>query len=184
MLNNLHVPVWQWAISQVFALCALGLICFAYSIKRKRTVLFAIGSGCLLNAIVNIILLNWVVVCIMLVAATTNFVMSYFEFRREKGKTVNKYASFVITLCLAVAMAIAICSVADWWFDYVLLVSSLCITVSSWLRGIHLHRFTCFAYDSLAIVNCWVYSNYIGIIMSIISIIAVVVFYARFLKKH
>jgi len=181
---NIDVPVWpNWIVSQIIGFIAVVIGMYAMLAKRKTdTMFFAAISGLFLSLSL-MLLLNWVVVAIFLMSSTRNFFFAWCESRREKGKEVKPQITLAATVVFMIATVVAVAFTWTWWFDWILLASSLFIIYGAWAKGRHKIRIAFFTYDALIIVNYVVFFNPIGLVMSLMLMSATTIFYIRYFRN-
>lgn len=172
-----------WIISQIFGVFSVTATVFGFQFKRKRNTLIAISIGNIFTVLATALLSNWVVVSLMTAACLRNLTFAYLEHRCEKGKTINARTSFALMILFMIFTIIPVTFFWEWWFDWVLLVSSLFIIFGIWMQGIHIHRIASIIYDTLIIVNYIEFFNIIGIIQAIIIQTSKAIFYVRFFRE-
>jgi len=182
---SINVDLWpHWITSQIIAFIAVLLGMYSLLRKRKTETLLYGAFVPLFLALSVLLLDNWVVFYILLLAGVRNFLFSWFALREEQGRPINPKITFLAMLSFMAATIVAVAFTWEWWFDWLLLASSLFIIYGGWAKGIHKMRIGFFSYDSLVIVNFIVYLNVIGILMSVLLLGSTVVFYIRYFKKR
>lgn len=172
-----------WIISQIFGVFSVAATVCGFQFKKKRNTLIAISIGNLFTVIATALLSNWVVVSLMSAACLRNLTFAFLEHRREKGKNVNVRTSFALMILFMVITIIPVTFFWEWWFDWILLASSLFIIFGIWIQGIHTHRIASIIYDSLVIVNHVKFLNVIGIVQALIIQASKAIFYFRFFRE-
>jgi len=111
----ISIPMWQrivdslqvnsliWWLSQVFALIALVCFIWSFQIKDKIKMMLMIGHASTSLVVSAAILQNYTLAVLFGLAAIRNYVFSYTDWRKKKGKHVAKWVPLVFAGIFAAA---------------------------------------------------------------------------------
>jgi len=171
-----HIPLWQFLLSQVFALLALITLFIAFQFKSSNRVLIIVALFNLLIAISNALLYNWVVVGIFALAVFRDLAFVW-----QRKKHPNNEALELGTLCffLFASVVVFYFTYGGWWYSWLIQAASLFVILGSWWRGVHLIRISRIIISILAVYNHVVFYNYTNIAVEIVGLATIAIFYVR-----
>ncbi|MCL2556015.1 MAG: YgjV family protein [Firmicutes bacterium] len=103
ILRSLQFDNWLWWLSQVFALIALISFIWSFQIKDKIKMMMLIGHASTSLVVSAAILGNFTLAVLFGLAAIRNYVFSYTDTRKKKGKHVAKWIPYVFAGVFATA---------------------------------------------------------------------------------
>jgi|GEM_PF-1546665 len=179
---QIHVPIWQFALSQVFGAVYIAVGFFALQIKDKSKTLKWYAVGNILSIISNALLLNFILVGTKSVSFFKNISFSHLQSNREKiGKI---FAVMILLFFIVLAFAVSIFTWNGIWFNWVL-VSMLAFSYfGEWHRNVHILRLGSFLYMVTVFVNALMFANVADMVKCVITTIAIITFYVRFFKNR
>jgi|GEM_PF-583827 len=95
IVRSLQVTSWLWWLSQVFALIALISFIWSFQIKDKIKMMMLIGHASTSLVVSAAILGNFTLAVLFGLAAIRNYVFSYTDTRKKKGKHVAKWMPYL-----------------------------------------------------------------------------------------
>jgi len=122
MLNSFQVTSWIWWLSQVFALIALVCFIWSFQIKDKIKMMLMIGHASTSLVVSAAILGNFSLTVLFGLAAVRNYVFSYTDWRKKKGKHVAKWVPLMFAGIFAAATittTVLFLTVFSVQFDYI-----------------------------------------------------------------
>ena len=178
---DFDIEWWQWGLSQFFGFIALCLMFYSLQTKNKtRTLLATVGSNLTL-AISTALLYNWVLFGVLLVACVRD--LCYLALKKSRFKLFHPVSIIVLVIFLGLTTTAVLLTRSNWWFNWVLLCTSLFIVFGYWMRNIHWLRISRFVASIALIVNHVHFSNITGIALDTASLISIIIFYIIFFKR-
>ena len=182
-LSQVQNPSWQWILSQVLSLCALVLLVLGIMTKRKSMTVGLMAASFLLMAAATILLENYIIAAISLVALVRN--IAYLLTEKYQAKLPKWFSHFVLATFMvitAATLSLIIVFLESWWLDWILLGLGLFIVYGTWAKGIHLIRLSNLSYTVVVIVNHLVFTNLVGVAMEIIFMVSIFAFYVKYFR--
>jgi len=178
---DFNIDLWQWILSQFFALVAMSFMFYSLLTKNKVRTLLATVASNLSMTVATGLLLNWVLMSVLIVASFRD--MSYLLLKKRKLPLRHPISIATLVLFLALNSTAIVLTRGEWWFNWVLFFTSNFIVFGYWLRSIHWLRISrliaCFA----IIVNHLRFDNFIGIVMDTSAIISIAIFYWIYFRR-
>jgi len=180
---SFDVPLWQWIVSQVFALVSMALMFYSLQTKSQVRTLWATVGSNLTLAVSATLLLNWVLFGILLIGAARD--VCYLGLKKARLPLRHPVSIFVLVLFLGLIAVTVTFTHNGWWFNWVMLFTSSFLVIGYWVRNIHWLRASRTLASIALIVNHLHFSNYIGVLMDAMSLVSIAIFYSRkiFAKK-
>jgi len=122
MLNSFQVTSWIWWLSQVFALIALVCFIWSFQIKDKIKMMLMIGHASTSLVVSAAILGNFSLTVLFGLAAIRNYVFSYTDWRKKKGKHVAKWVPLMfagIFAAMTITTTVLFLTVFSVQFEYI-----------------------------------------------------------------
>lgn len=164
--------------SQVFAVFALISIFITFQWKKKSTLLVwqALTNACL--AASYALLFDWIGTA-LLVTATIRCIC--FALMRKK-ENIQKMFSVSALLFFLVVHCISILLLWEGWFDFILLIGIILLTIGLWQKGGNFVRFATMIYAALMIIHNIAVDNWAAVAVDFVTIAAIFVYYHRLRK--
>jgi len=179
---QIHVDLWVFVLSQILGLIYVGIVFYALQIKDKSKTLKWYAIGNIFTIISNALLLNFVIVGTKSVSFFKN--ISFSHLQKNRGKVSKLVSVGTLVFFITIAFVVGIFTWNGLWFNW-LIISALAISYfSEWHENVHLLRFGMLLYVGMVFVNALMFFNIASMIECIITLIAVIVFYVRYIKKR
>lgn len=173
---TINDPLYLWIPSQVLAAVSLFFIVWAFSVKDRFLVLQGISFAFYIGAL--LLLGNWIVAGILTLALIRNISLIFLKSKWWRFGSMIFFS--IATVVFAILVAIF---TGYWWIDWFLMVWGVFFVIAVWHGGIHPIRVVGFTYAPFIILNHVEYQNFVGIILEVITFVAIVVFYIRLFAK-
>lgn len=124
--SDLSVPLWQWILSQAFALFALASIVYAMNAGTKGRTLVAVA---VFNAFMSVsagLLNNWVMMGVTAIAAVRDLVYYW----RERKYPSNRILSYSTLILFLIGVPITAIFTVNWGADAFVLVPNIMLQVA------------------------------------------------------
>ncbi|MCL2229051.1 MAG: YgjV family protein [Firmicutes bacterium] len=183
---QIHVPMWQWWLSQAIGAFALIFVFLQFQAKTKQGQLS-------INAFVNILLiissaliLNFVITAIMAVAFLKNIVFAKLA-KKEQPKAWHKHTAF----CIFVFLKIVAVAFTWWlepdlwtWFNLAVLFTAIYVTYMKAYKNINWLKGGSFLNNSVKLVNAAMFFDISGLLKSSMTLKSIIIFYYRKRKAN
>jgi len=170
-----------WIASQALNLISLVLLVIAFQVKNKNRTLILMASACAFGVVSSVLLGNMAFAVVMTVSVIRSLSFAWMEARRV---ALNRLFSISVLLVFMAVSVLLVVFAVQWWFDWVLLGSSLFSTYGSWKKGIHLIRISTVLGSVLAIVSHIHFHNFTALLIEAFVIGSIAVFYIRQARAH
>lgn len=178
---SIDVELWQWIVSQVFAIITLICVALGFQFKSKSSTLLVSGLAAIFLALSVAFLENWILVGLMAISAVRSFTFAWVDSRKTPISAAMHFFLMLSFMVLTVILTVITMIYFEWWwFDFFLLTASLFIIFGQWAKGIHFLRIALVVYSVFAIINHAVFLNVTAILVESVIIVSIVIFYIRF----
>jgi len=182
-LFDIHVPLWQWILSQALGVISFAFVFIAFQQKEKSKQLM---WQVIINAFViaaSILLLNWIIVGVSSVALTKNFTFMLTS-KRETTKSLLIFFFILFSVLNITTMAITWHFASFHIIDIFLLIGLIAVNYGKALGSIHMMKIPAFSNASFKLVNAIFFRDVMGVLLCSIAIGSIAVFYFNIIRKH
>lgn len=170
-------PLYLWILSQVAVFFSICFAVWSYLVKDRSKTLFINTIACFFLCGSCMLLSNWVLAGLLVLAMVRNI---FFWILDKRPTKYNNYIRWAGVFLLLVATVLIVVFLRTWWFDWVMLAANIYIIIVMSINNIHWLRSAFILGDSASIVNHLNVFNIIGIVQCCIQIVANLIFYVLF----
>lgn len=165
--------------SQAFSAFALISIFITFQWKKKSTLLVWQALTNAFLAASYALLFDWIGTA-LLTTATVRCIC--FAFMREK-ENVQKTLSVSLLLFFLAIHCISIALLWEGWFDFILLIGIILLTIGLWQKGNNFVRLATMIYAALMIIHNVNVDNWAAVAVDLVTIAANAVYYFRLVRR-
>jgi len=182
LINDLHVPLWQWIVSQALGFLIVFTLFYGFQQKKKTKLLWAFTVTNILGFFAMMLLENYGLAATSAVNIAKNLTFIWKNTRKQETPVFWSY--FILIFFLA-AMIVSVSLFWVVWTDWPILFFSSVSTFGSWWKSkkaIHIMKGAAVGFQTFFIINAVIFFNIIGIINGIIVLGSILLFYIKFFK--
>ena len=177
---QIHVPIWQYTLSQVIGVFVIISMVFVFQSKNKVRMLLLMALASLLSVFMQVLLENYAVAGI---AGVTFFKSLSFAWTTKKGASLPPWVGTVAFLVFSSAAVVPVVLLWHHWVEFAILGAQIFANFTQWRSGTHMMRLSGFLFAVLMIANNIMFLNGAGMIISMFTIISVIIFYVRHFRQ-
>jgi len=182
----LHVPLWQWIVSQVFIAVLIVVNFIGWQEKDNNKLLWWQVVFNLIAATANTFLFNWIAVAVGTVGALRQLSFIWVNKRKKKAlgdQVAEKQAhnlSIIILVVFSIINVTTLYLAMENAYGYVIIATRLIVNWAMWTGDLHKNKIvTGIIWSSVMIVNAAMFLNIVGVVQYSMIIASIVIFYIR-----
>ena len=186
MLDDLHVELWQWIVSQVLGVFIVLCLIIGFQTKAKQRLLLTFAIANVIGFFSMLLLENYGLAAMSVVNVGKNVAFMWTNKRESAGRPINKVLSYVLLVFFWVA---GIVSVSIWWVvwtDWPGLGFQIITTWASWHGArwtTHVMKLSSLGFQVVFIINAFMFFNWIGIVSGLIVLGSILLYYIKFFAQ-
>ena len=184
LINDLHVPLWQWVLSQAIGVFLVATLVIGFQQKRKQRVLLAFAIANALGVVSMILLENYGLAALSAVNVAKNLV---FMWTNKEGVKLSQFLSYSILIFFLIATVVSVWLTWVTWTDWPIMGFQLFTTWASWSTAkytTHVMKASSVGFQTFFVINAIIFFNIIGIVASALILSSIFAFYIKFFLKR